>query len=127
MCIKTTMKTKTLSLKTALIACFAHMIAGMVILSHMHAGDVVSHSSGKEGMAQVTKTSPDLNAKAMGDLHNHIDKTTLKNVMKSAADSTAVSRRDLQAQEVQFEETLLEKLAAQFLMFRVFLTLPVAL
>ena len=113
-------------LKTALIACFAHVMAGTVILSHMHAGDVVSHTS-KDGLAQVTKSSPDINAKAVGDLHNHIDKTTLKNVMKSAADSTAVSRRTLKPQLEDFEESLLEKLTASFLLFRVFMTLPVSL
>jgi hypothetical protein len=128
MCIQTTMKTKTTLLKTAFIACLAHLMAGTVVLSHMHAGDVVSHSVSKDSLTQVTKSSPDLNAKAVGDLHNHIDKTMLKNIMKSAADSsTAASRRDLKPQQLEYEESILERLAAQFLMFRVFMTLPITL
>jgi hypothetical protein len=58
----------------------------------------------------------------MGDLHTHIDKTTLKNI----ADSTPARRRDLEKDNLLQEPTLLEKLSATLLMLRVMLTMPVS-
>ena len=115
------MKTNITKLATLL---FAHIMAVAVVLAHTHVGDVVKHSSTDLGSYTV-RSSVDVNAKALGDLHNHIDKTMLKNVLKSAGDSTAATRRDLKQSVLVSEESLLERFTSHLLFLQVLLTIRV--
>ena len=80
------------TIKTLSLGLFAHLLAISVVLAHAHAGDIAKHS-GPDASMTIVKTSGDLNAKVVNDLHTHIDKTSLKNVMKSAGDTATVGRR----------------------------------
>jgi len=112
------------SIKSALVATLTHTMAMSVILAHAHAGDVVRQSS--PDFYQPSKISSDVSAKVIGDLHNHIDKTMLKNAVKSPSDTTsAVSRRELRNAVVQIEESVLERVEMQMLLLRAFLTMRV--
>jgi hypothetical protein len=112
------MKTKTVTY--IITTLFAYVIACSVLLAHTHAADLIKHSFSKLS-APVARVD-DIHAKVVGELHTHIDKTTLKNI----ADSIPVRRGDSdQEKEIQ-EDSLLERFTAALLMFRVTLTMPVS-
>lgn len=84
-----------------------HTLCFSVVLSHMHAKDAISMSMQQAGSARLATS--DITAKALGDLHHHIDKAGLKNI---AAVSTAAGRtRELNPLNV---DTADESLAARF-------------
>lgn len=71
------MKTKiTIKNMFTLLACFMGLA---VVLASAHAKDVV-RASHPTDVATIISRPGDINAKAIGDLHNHIDKQTLKNI-----------------------------------------------
>lgn len=112
---------KTNNITYLLVSLFAYLMAGSVILAHTHATDVVKGAS-HDAPNAVAKT--DVSAKAIADLHNHIDKTSLKNVMKTSADTTAAARRrELSDTIVQTDDGLLDRMLASLLFARVALTL----
>jgi hypothetical protein len=50
----------------------------------------------------------------------------IKNIMKTAADSTAARRSELEKSELAGEESLLDRFLNSLLMLRVMMTLPVS-
>lgn len=85
---------KTNTLKYSFITVLAHLLCLTVVLSHVHAKDAVSMISNPHA---INKTlSKDIAAKALSDLHHHIDKTSLKNVHADAS-TTAARVRELDA------------------------------
>ncbi len=56
-------------------ALFAHAMCATVVLAHVHAKDAVSLAN-QQSVAKLSGS--DITAKAVGDLHHHIDKTSLK-------------------------------------------------
>ena len=118
------MKTKTILHFTASL--FAYLIACAVILSHTHATDVIRHGISALPTATAKTNTSDTQAKVGGELHTHIDKTMIKNIMKSAADTTAARRNELEKSEIENEESLLDKFLNSLLMLRVMMTLPVS-
>lgn len=130
------MNTKSIKYFTATL--FAYMIACAVILSHTHAADLLKQARAAAPANVVKATdaasklpdSPDrtndVGAKAMGDLHTHIDKTMLKNVMKTATDTTAARRSELERSEISDDESLMDRFLNSLLLLRVMLTLPMS-
>jgi hypothetical protein len=111
---------KTKNLTYIITTLFAYLIACSVLLAHTHAADLVKHSLSR--LSAPVARIDDMHAKVMGDMHTHIDKTTLKNI----ADSTPARRRDLDKDDQLQEPSLLEQLSAALLMFRITLTMPVS-
>lgn len=72
-------------------ALLAHVMCATVILSHLHAKDAVSLAN-QQGAMKLS--GGDITAKALGDLHHHIDKTTLK--MHTGDVSTQARIRELE-------------------------------
>lgn len=97
--------------KTFIISTFSSLIAMAVVLSGAHAKDVVGGrilSKDDGSIVKTTvKTSNDVAAKAISDLHNHVDKTALKTFAKSTVDGSSVlaREREVKAGLVQFERT----------------------
>ncbi len=126
------MNTKTIKYFTATL--FAYLIACAVILSHTHAADVLRHSvsslpsaTTKAGTDTPAKTgTTDTPTKIGGELHTHVDKTMVKNIMKSVTDTVAARRHELEKSEISDEESLLDKLLDNLLMMRIAMTLPVS-
>lgn len=90
------MKTKTLHHIT-LVGLLVHTMCMSVLLSHTHMKDVVALSRPepvKAGSVAMTMlTASDIHTKALGDLHHHIDKTSVKNMSVHMA---AARKRELQ-------------------------------
>lgn len=90
-CVQTTMNTNTV--KLSLISLLVHAMCFTVVLSHIHAKDAVSLMSQSSNMAKISTS--DITAKALGDLHHHIDKTGLKGASTDNGASTAARVREL--------------------------------
>src|SRR5689334_10517060 len=91
-CIQTTMNTN--SIKQISISLLASAMCMTVVLSHLHAKDAVSLMSQQQAaLKQVAGF--DITAKAMGDLHHHIDKAGLKNITADNGSTTAARSREL--------------------------------
>lgn len=113
-CFQVIMKTNTL--KISLISLLAHTMCLTVVLSHIHAKDAVSMFSQHTNNNRLAPS--DITAKALGDLHHHIDKTSLKNVnATSAGDATASARvRELDPLSTQIQPESLRDQAYDFLL-----------
>ena len=85
---------KTNTLKLSFITVLAHILCMTVVLSHIHAKDAVSMISNPHAANKIM--TKDITAKALNDLHQHIDKTSLKNVHADAS-TTAARVRELDA------------------------------
>lgn len=113
---------------------FAYLIASAVVLSHTHAADVVRHGVSTLPSATAKANAPDTQAKVStdtptkvgGDAHTHIDKVMIKNIMKTANDTTAARRNELEKSEIAGEDSLLDRFLNGLLMMRVMVTLPVS-
>lgn len=105
------MNTNTTKLLTA--ALLAHLMCVSVVLSHVHAKDAVSLL---RAPSPTKLTGNEITAKALGDLHHHIDKTGLKNVHVTAT-ARARSLSPLDAESVQ--ESLMTRFADFMLRLRV--------
>lgn len=71
------MKTKIFKIKTLLIGLAACFMSLAVVMSSTHVKDLVKdHSSDTSVMGRAIEPV----ARALGDLHNHTDKQTLKNI-----------------------------------------------
>lgn len=71
-----------------------------VVLSHMHAKDAVSVSLNRANASKLGAS--DITAKALGDLHHHIDKASVKNI-HSDTSTTAARVRELNPLEAEAE------------------------
>lgn len=95
---------KTNIFKIVFTALFAHVMCATVILAHVHAKDAVSLSN-QQNAANAKISGGDITAKALGDLHHHIDKTTLKSHTADA--STQARIRELKPLEgAEFDQSL---------------------
>jgi len=91
---------KTNIFKIIFTALLAHLMCATVILAHLHAKDAVSLAN-QQSVAKLS--GGDLTAKAMSDLHHHIDKTSLK--MQTSEVSTQARIRELEPLNAEFERT----------------------
>lgn len=107
------MNTNTTKLLTATL--LAHLMCVSVVLSHVHAKDAVSLM---RTPGAVKLSGNDITAKALGDLHHHIDKAGLKNIH---AEPNSIGRsRALNPLEIEaVDESLMARLQAFFLRLRV--------
>lgn len=84
-------------MKTNLTKLFAstlliQLMCVSVVLSHIHAKDAVPLMVQPAGSTKLG--SRDITAKALGDLHHHIDKASVKNIHNDAS-TTAGRQREL--------------------------------
>lgn len=109
------MNTNTTKPNILLATILAHTMCLTVVLSHLHATDAVSILN----QQMVNKLAPsDITAKALGDLHQHIDKTSLKSI--HIASATAARTRELQPlAEKQLDESLTTRFQDFMLRLRV--------
>jgi hypothetical protein len=89
---------KTNTLKLFLATLFVHLMCFTVVLSHMHAKDAISLLSQQANLNRLVTS--DITAKAMGDLHHHIDKASLKNIHTDNS-TTAARVRELEPLEAE--------------------------
>lgn len=95
---------KTNIFKIVFTALFAHVMCVTVILAHVHAKDAVSLSN-QQNAANAKISGGDITAKALGDLHHHIDKMSLK--MHTSDTSTQARVRELEPlQGAEFDPSL---------------------
>lgn len=118
-------------LKTTLTTIFSCLIACAVILSGAHAKEVVGgRLAAKDDGAlakSTVKSSGDAAAKAVGELHTHVDKTSLKVMAKSAVDSSILAReRETKAGFAPLERTASIRFLEAIFMLRLALAGAVA-
>ena len=87
------MNTKINIAKLFLSTLLVQVMCLSVVLSHMHAKDAVSVSTQHPSANKLVPT--DITAKALGDLHHHIDKASLKNITGDQGSTTAARVREL--------------------------------
>lgn len=95
----------------------APLICLTVILSHVHAKDAVSLL---RTPGAVKLSGNEITAKALGDLHHHIDKAGLKNITGDSGTTTAARVRNLNPLEAdESDDSLLARLHNFLLRLRV--------
>lgn len=95
---------KTNITKLIFTAMLAHLMCATVILAHLHAKDAVSLAN-QQSAANAKISGGDITAKALGDLHHHIDKMSLK--MHTGDVSTQARVRELEPlQGAEFDPSL---------------------
>lgn len=106
---------KTNTFKIISTALLAHIMCATVVLSHVHAKDAASLAN----QQSVVKISGgDITAKAIADLHNHIDKTSLK-MQTADSNGTQARARELQPLvNIDFQPSVRDYLEDFFLRFR---------
>ena len=87
------MNTKINIAKLFLSTLLVQVMCLSVVLSHMHAKDAVSVSTQHSSANKLVPI--DITAKALGDLHHHIDKASLKNITGDQGSTTAARVREL--------------------------------
>ena len=104
---------KTNIFKLIFSALLAHVLCFTVILAHLHAKDAVSVAN-QQAVAKIS--GGDITAKALGDLHHHIDKTALK---MHTGDTTQARIRELEPlQHAEFQPSLRDYLEDFFFRFQ---------
>ena len=107
------------TVKVSIIGLFAPLMCLTVILSHLHVKDIVASTLGHSQQAVDALTNNELRAKTLGDLHHHIEKTSLKNVATDAA-STAARSRELQPSADDVTEGTFSEVVHDFMLrFRI--------
>lgn len=93
-----------------------------VFLTATHARDVVSMSPAKpklRGVETQARTQDDPVQKSLSDLHNHTDKTMLKNFAKSMGDSTTLAaKRDEHDERSADDQPMSVRLFEAYLMMQ---------
>lgn len=92
--------------KYTLAALLAQTICFTVVLSHLHAKDALSLYSQTAGASRSVASTSDITAKAMGDLHHHVDKAGLKNITADSGQTTAARTRELSPLNAEVDEDI---------------------
>lgn len=109
------MNTNTTKFLTASL--LAPLMCVTVVLSHVHAKDAVSLL---RTPGAVKLSGNEITAKALGDLHHHIDKASLKNITGDTGTTTAGRVRSLNPLEAdESDESLLARFHNFLLRLRV--------
>lgn len=96
------------TIKISIAAFLVHLMCFTVVLSHIHAKDAINLLTSQSNLKQMAST--DITAKALGDLHHHIDKTRIKN-MTAVTANPAARKREL---DPLASDHALEMMGAQF-------------
>lgn len=123
------MQTAKTKLFQSLIVGVASMLAFSVFLLSVHAKDIVQYRElMNPGRVEYHAASSDVTDKAMSELHDHVDKQVLKTFSKTFGDSYTMSRgrEENYVPEAEKDPGLLGRLEEQFLMWRVYTSLPFA-
>lgn len=105
-------KTKPTYSKIVPISILAPVMCFSVVLSHVHAKDAVPLLAKAKHAPKFAGS--DITAKALGDLHNHIDKAGVKNIHNDA--STSARQREFQAVVYEGEDASLIEQVREFML-----------
>lgn len=116
------MKTKNTKLHQLTHILSASLVVA-VMLTATHAKDIVGQpmvrSKTSLDTATAARTQDDPAQKSMSDLHNHTDKTMLKNIAKSMGDASSLAaRRDERDGSSEDERTFSQRLFEAYLMLQ---------
>lgn len=102
------------------ISILAYLIGCSVILSSVHAKDLASHQADfNRAAATVRVHADDVSAKAIGELHNHVDKASVKAFAKTVGEQTAVgNERYLRSGRARYARSFATRVMEASLMFR---------
>lgn len=108
-------------IKITLATLLAYLLAFAVVLSCLHAKDLAAYRAATAHVPIVGDShATDLVAKAIGELHTHVDKTALKNIAKSFGDQTVLAYdRQLQQLRQRYPRTASTVLMEALLLFRI--------
>ncbi|HET7630503.1 MAG TPA: hypothetical protein VFK03_03965 [Candidatus Saccharimonadales bacterium] len=110
------MKTKTLKISLSLLA---YCLCMTVMLASVHAKDLVSYSklSLIGGVAALTLT--DVGAKALSNLHNHVDNTSFNHFIQVVHRRQLEREREVERDEaIERSQTIIERLLNRWRLFR---------
>lgn len=109
--------------KTIFLTTLTYLLATAVVLSCLHAKDLVGYRVTLTKMNATTETRVgEIVAKAMSDLHTHVDKASmsLKNIVKSIGDQTTLAYdRHLQTLRAKYGRNMAVILMETLLLFRI--------
>jgi hypothetical protein len=115
-----------LTIKMSVVAIIACLISLVVILSSAHAKDIVSAGALSNATSSTMYKTGDMTAKAMGDIHNHIDKQTVKSI--SMDQPLTARQRELKAlDEEKASRSFLDMFEDMVLFYRFSFTLRLSL
>lgn len=83
------------TIKIILLALLAYLLTTAVVLSSVHARDIIANNNSAaavDATHSVRAHGDDVSAKAIADLHAHVDKAGLKTFSKSVTDQTVLVR-----------------------------------
>lgn len=108
-------------IKITLATLLAYLLAFAVVLSCLHAKDLVAYRANALQFAATAETrAGDVIAKVLSELHTHVDKTMLKNIAKSVGDQTVLAYdRQLQQLRQRYPRTTSTVLMEALLLFRI--------
>lgn len=106
---------------------FSTLMVVAVFLTATHAKDIVNPQPIRQKarsvetqtqQPQATRTSDDPVQKSMGDLHNHTDKTMLKNFAKSMGDAPSLAAKRNEKDEQDDDRSLSMRLFEAYFMMQ---------
>lgn len=109
------------TIKSTTLSVFASFIACSVILSGAHAKDVVGmrHFAKDDTVLKTTIKTTDVAQKALSELHNHVDKTSVKSMTKTTTLDTIMSReREAKAEFIRMQNALSVRIMEALFMLR---------
>lgn len=107
---------KTNTIKLSLATLLVNLMCFSVVLAHLHAKDAVSLLN-QPGFSKFANT--DITVKAIGDLHHHIDKASLKNIHTDTSTTAARVRELKPLIDEQLDAGLMNRLHDFMLRLRV--------
>lgn len=114
-------KTKT-SVKEKIIFALACVIASAVFLLSLHAKDIVKYGT----IDTPTLKYQDITAKAVAELHDHVEKKVIKSLTSSMHDGQLMTSRNRDDADAFVDEDpgLWGRISDQFMIWGIYLTLP---
>lgn len=118
------------TIKIIFFGILAYTLAAAVVLSSLHIRDIAANHNGatiKLAHRSVKARMDDVSAKAVSELHNHVEKTSVKAFMKSVVDHLQISRsRQTQSLLSEIERPFSVVLMEMLFMFRLAFAFAVA-
>lgn len=109
-------------IKIIFLSVLAYTLATAVVLASVHARDIVANSNKIvhfDAVSTAKVHTDDVAAKAIGDLHNHVDKTFVKSMVKSVSEQATLIRQRQSLEDLDSIDRPLSVLVMEMLlMFR---------
>lgn len=111
------------TVKIILATSLAYILAMAVVMSSLHIKDIVANNNEAAIQAAQQRTArahmEDVSAKAMSELHNHVEKTMVKSLVKAMSDPAVVGRQRQTIEDaMESDRGLSVVLMEMLLMFR---------